>query len=140
MTVGLRIFPGTELEQMIRREGLHVGNPNLHGHIEGNDHLLHPVFYLPTALGPDPQRFIADLIGNDRRFFGTNASLFNYNANDALVEAIAQGERGAYWSILNRIEKRFEAARDARGCHRTSADGGDADWTPIEVVPIEQSA
>ena len=49
----------------------------------------------------------AEMIGNDRRFFGANDSLFNYNANDALVEAIAAGERGAYWSILNRIERRF---------------------------------
>ncbi len=111
VTVGLRIFPGTELERMIRSEGLNGSNPNLHGHIDGNGDLLHPVFYLPAALGPDPQKFIAELVGNDRRFFGTNDSLFNYNANDALVEAIAQGERGAYWSILNRLEKRFEEAQ-----------------------------
>ncbi|MGF6471824.1 hypothetical protein [Paraburkholderia youngii] len=57
-----------------------------------------------------------------------------------MVEAIAQGERGAYWSILNRIEKRFEAAHHARACHRASANGGDPDWTPIEIAPIEQSA
>ncbi|WP_241495949.1 tryptophanase [Paraburkholderia monticola] len=135
VTVGLRIFPGTELEQMIREEGLNVANPNLHGQIEGNDDLLHPVFYLPTALGPEPQKFIADLIGNDRRFFGTNTSLFNYNANDALVEAIAQGERGAYWSILNRIEKRFEAAHhNGHGGHCASAHGGEPEWAPIARV------
>jgi hypothetical protein len=100
------------------------------------------VFYLPTSLGPDPQKFIADLIGNDRRFFGANASLFNYNANDALVEAIAQGERGAYWSILNRIEKRFEAAHahNGRGLHSACADGGAPEWTPIAVLPTEQTA
>jgi tryptophanase len=97
------------------------------------------VFYLPTAMGPDPQKFIADLIGNDRRFFGTNTSLFNYNANDALVEAIAQGERGAYWSILNRIEKRLEAAHNGRTCHNASTDGGEPEWAPIAVLPIEQS-
>jgi len=118
VTVGLRIFPGTELERMIRREGLNESNPNLHGHIDGNGDLLHPVFYLPSALGPDPQKFIAELIGNDRRFFGANASLFNYNANDALVEAIAQGERGAYWSILNRIEKRHEQAQSGKVVER----------------------
>jgi radical SAM superfamily enzyme YgiQ (UPF0313 family) len=113
VTVGLRIFPGTELERMIRSEGLDGSNPNLHGHIDGNGDLLHPVFYVPTSLGPDPQKFIAELIGDDRRFFGANDSLFNYNANDALVEAIEQGERGAYWSILNRIEKRYTQARAA---------------------------
>jgi radical SAM superfamily enzyme YgiQ (UPF0313 family) len=113
VTVGLRIFPGTELERMIRSEGLDERNPNIHGRLDGNSDLLHPVFYLPVALGPDPQKFIAELIGDDRRFFGANTSLFNYNANDVLVEAIAQGERGAYWSILNRIEKRFAAAKDS---------------------------
>jgi radical SAM superfamily enzyme YgiQ (UPF0313 family) len=112
VTVGLRIFPGTELEQMIRAEGLNGTNPNLHGHIDGNGDLLHPVFYLPTSLGPDPQKFVAELIGNDPRFFGANDSLFNYNANDALVEAIAQGERGAYWSILKRLEKRYAQAKE----------------------------
>jgi radical SAM superfamily enzyme YgiQ (UPF0313 family) len=110
VTVGLRIFPGTELERMIRREGLDGSNPNLHGHVDGNGDLLHPVFYLPTTLGPDPQKFIAELIGDDSRFFGANTNLFNYNANEALVEAIAQGERGAYWSILKRIEKRHAQA------------------------------
>jgi radical SAM superfamily enzyme YgiQ (UPF0313 family) len=119
VTVGLRIFPGTELERMIRSEGLDGTNPNLHGHVDGNGDLLHPVFYLPTSLGPDPQRFIAELIGDDRRFFGANDRLFNYNANDALVEAIAQGERGAYWSILNRLEKRYvQAAAQAAGEQR----------------------
>jgi tryptophan 2-C-methyltransferase len=140
VTVGLRIFPGTELEQMIRREGLNSSNPNLHGHIEGNADFLHPVFYLPTSLGPNPQKFIADLIGNDRRFFGANASLFNYNANDALVEAIAQGERGAYWSILNRIEKRFEDAQKERERHSASADGSDTGWTGMAALPVAQSA
>jgi radical SAM superfamily enzyme YgiQ (UPF0313 family) len=111
VTVGLRIFPGTELERMIRSEGLDGNNPNLHGHVDGNGDLLHPVFYLPTSLGPDPQKFIAELIGDDGRFFGANTSLFNYNANEALVEAIAQGERGAYWSILKRIEKQHAQAR-----------------------------
>jgi radical SAM superfamily enzyme YgiQ (UPF0313 family) len=127
VTVGLRIFPGTELERMIRSEGLDGSNPNLHGHIDGNGDLLHPVFYLPTSLGPDPQRFIAELIGHDPRFFGANDRLFNYNANDALVEAISQGERGAYWSILNRLEKRYAqaaaaAALEQRGPHAVKAE------------------
>jgi tryptophan 2-C-methyltransferase len=120
VTVGLRIFPGTELERMVRSEGLSGSNPNLHGHIDGNGDLLHPVFYLPTSLGPEPQKFIAELIGDDRRFFGANDRLFNYNANDALVEAIAQGERGAYWSILNRLEKRYAQAEGRKpAAHRS---------------------
>ena len=126
VTVGLRIFPGTELERMIRSEGLYGTNPNLHGHVDGNGDLLHPVFYLPTSLGPDPQRFIAELIGNDPRFFGANDRLFNYNANDALVEAIAQGERGAYWSILNRLEKRYAQAAAAAALEQRSSHAVEA--------------
>lgn len=111
VTVGLRIFPGTEFERMVRAEGLDGSNPNLQGHIDGNGDLLHPVFYLPTSLGPDPRRLVSEIVGNDRRFFGANDELFNYNANDALVDAIEQGERGAYWSILNRIEARMAKAQ-----------------------------
>lgn len=118
VTVGLRVFPGTELEQLVRAEGIGRDNPNLHGCIDGNERLLQPLFYLPSALGPDPQKFVADLIGQDPRFFGANDRLFNYNANEALVEAVAQGERGAYWSILTRIEQRYAQA------HRNRVAGG----------------
>ncbi len=113
VTVGLRIFPNTELEGMIRAEGLNEDNGNIYGQIKDNDDLIHPIFYLPRSLGPDPQAMIAEMIGDDPRFFGTNDELFNYNANDALVEAIANGERGAYWSILQRIERRMVAQRCA---------------------------
>ena len=107
VTVGLRIFPGTELETMVRTEGLHEGNPNLHGKITDNDSLIHPIFYVPAELGSDPQKFIDELIGDDRRFFKANDNLFNYNANDALVQEIQNGARGAYWAILHRAEKRM---------------------------------
>lgn len=132
VTVGLRVFPGTEFEQMVRAEGLVVGNPNLHGRIENNDDLLHPIFYLPTSMGPEPQKYIADLIGDDPRFFGTNDKLFNYNANDALVAAIADGERGAYWSILTRLEDRLTAvaARQKREPRRLSL----ADTNPMDAL------
>jgi hypothetical protein len=122
---------------MIRSEGLDGTNPNLHGHVDGNGDLLHPVFYLPTALGPEPQRFIAELIGEDRRFFGANDRLFNYNANDALVEAIAQGERGAYWSILNRLEKRYaQAAAQATGEQRGPRAVKAPDRAPEKSRPV----
>ena len=100
------IFPGTELEAMVREEGLHEGNPNLSGRISDNDLLIHPIFYLPKELGPNPQEYIDQLIGDDRRFFSANDKLFNYNANDVLVSEIANGARGAYWSILNKAAKR----------------------------------
>ena len=112
VTVGLRIFPGTELERMIRSEGLTLMNRNLYGEVSDNEDLLKPIFYLPHELGDDPLGYISELIGGDPRFFGANSDRFNYNANDVLVNAIRNGERGAYWSILSRVEKQWQEERD----------------------------
>ena len=106
VTAGLRVFPGTRLEQMVRQEGFTRDNPNLSGAIEDNENLLKPVFYLPTQIGPAPLAYIAEIIGDDPRFFGVNTDRFNYNANDLLVDAIARGERGAYWMILSTLVDR----------------------------------
>jgi len=101
VTAGLRVFPGTELERLIRAEGFTKDNPNLSGAIEGNDSMLEPVFYLPTSMGANPLEYIASLTDGDPRFFGVNTDGFNYNSNQLLVDAIAAGARGAYWSILS---------------------------------------
>jgi tryptophan 2-C-methyltransferase len=103
VTVGLRVFPGTELEAIVRAEGITRENRNLHGAIENNDDLLKPLFYLPMTIGPKPLEYIDSLTRGDHRFFGTNTDDFNYNANDLLVGAIGNGARGAYWSILSDI-------------------------------------
>lgn len=106
VTLGLRIFPNTELEQLVRAEGISPDNPNLHGAIEGNDDLLQPIFYLSSLIAPNPFQYVAELIGSDDRFFGVNTNDFNYNMNQLLVNAIAQGEKGAYWAILDKLAKR----------------------------------
>lgn len=38
-------------------------------------------------------------------FFGVNSDQFNYNANQLLVDAIANGARGAYWMILSALNR-----------------------------------
>ncbi|HXB22269.1 MAG TPA: radical SAM protein, partial [Candidatus Solibacter sp.] len=106
VTAGLRVFPGTRLEKMVREEGFTRDNPNLSGAIDDNEDLLKPVFYLPAQIGPEPLKYIAEVIGDDPRFFGVNTDRFNYNANDLLVDAIARGERGAYWMILSTLVDR----------------------------------
>jgi radical SAM superfamily enzyme YgiQ (UPF0313 family) len=103
VTAGLRVFPGTRLETMVRKEGISRDNPALSGAIEDNNELLKPLFYLSTQIAPRPLEYIAALIGDDPRFFGVNTDRFNYNANDLLTEAIARGERGAYWMILSTL-------------------------------------
>lgn len=103
VTVGLRVFPGTELARIVCAEGLSADNPNLYGAIEGNDDFMQPLFYISSDIAPDPLAYIRALIGDDKRFFGVNTNNMNYNANQLLVNAIAQGERGAYWAILSKI-------------------------------------
>ncbi|HEY2512336.1 MAG TPA: B12-binding domain-containing radical SAM protein [Polyangiaceae bacterium] len=101
VTAGLRVFAGTELERMVRAEGISRDNPNLFGAIEDNDDLVKPLFYLPASIAENPLEYIDSLTRGDTRFFGVNTDGFNYNANDLLVGAIAEGARGAYWAILS---------------------------------------
>jgi|KBSMisStaDraftv2_1062788.scaffolds.fasta_scaffold34866_5 hypothetical protein len=61
--------------------------------MEGNDNLLKPVFFLSSKIGPKPLEYIRQLVGDDTRSFGVNTDRFNYNANDLLVDAIANGAR-----------------------------------------------
>jgi hypothetical protein len=48
-----------------------------------------------------------ELIGDDERFLFFNPDKpcqnYNDNTNDLLVDAIADGHRGAYWDILRQI-------------------------------------
>lgn len=103
VTAGIRIYPGTELERMVRAEGLTSANPSLHGEVEGNENFLLPLYYLSAEIAPDPVAFISECIGDDPRFFPINAATFNYNDNAVLTQAVAEGARGAYWSILARL-------------------------------------
>jgi len=48
---GLRIYPGTPLEAIVRREGFSPSNPNLRGRIKGNEDLLEPVYYMSHRMG-----------------------------------------------------------------------------------------
>lgn len=104
---GVRVYPGTPLAEMLKRAGPLADNPNLHGYIEENDHLVKPIFYLDRRLGEDPAGLVCDLIGGDQRFFPPprvkDAANYNYNDNTVLEEAIAAGHRGAFWDILRRL-------------------------------------
>lgn len=107
--VGLRVYPRTPLERLVKSQGPMAGNPNLRGHREGNDNFLLPVFYVDRGMGEDPAGMLIDLIGGDERFFppprAQGPTNYNYNDNDVLQKAILAGERGAYWDILRRIPR-----------------------------------
>ena len=114
VTVGIRLFAHTPLGEMARREGLDEANPNLYGPLAGNEDLAEPLFYVSAALGPDPEAFVAGVIGDDPRFLSVNDRDFNYYANGRLVEAIAGGARGAYWKILSDLRRARPPAETRR--------------------------
>lgn len=105
---GVRVYPRTPLERIVRTQGPLASNPNLHGQVENNSNLLHPVFYVDKALGDRPLDLVVDLIGGDERFFPPprtqDATNYNYNDNKVLQEAIHAGQRGAFWDILRRLK------------------------------------
>lgn len=108
IALGARMFPGTALGTSVRSMGPLDKNPNLVGAVAGNDSLLAPVFYRSAAMGPEPARVLAELIGGDGRFLfmdpdASAAANYNYNENNLLVEAIESGYRGAFWDILRRL-------------------------------------
>jgi hypothetical protein len=55
-------------------------------------------------------KFLADLIGDDERFFFTDPNKvdtnYNYNDNTVLIDAIKKGYKGAFWSILYRLKNK----------------------------------
>ncbi len=107
VAVGIRIYPGTPMERIVRREGYTSANPNLRGQLEDNDDMVMPVFYLTAELGDGIFELLKDLIGDDRRFFFGGAPDesvdYNYSDHQPLVEAIRDGARGAYWDILRKM-------------------------------------
>jgi radical SAM superfamily enzyme YgiQ (UPF0313 family) len=126
--LGVRLYPGTAMVEMLSAEGPLEQNPAIHRRYEGPIDFLKPNFYVSAALGDQPARLVRDLIAGDVRFFepadpgaqeaapsggwesrvaGAGRSDpyadYNYNQNQALVDAIAAGARGAYWDILRRL-------------------------------------
>jgi radical SAM superfamily enzyme YgiQ (UPF0313 family) len=124
--LGVRLYPGTAMVEMLAAEGPLETNPAIHRRYDGPIDLVKPNFYISPALGEEPARLVRDLIAGDQRFFepadpapepasggwgpaercpgSVNPYAdYNYNQNQALVDAIAAGARGAYWDILRRL-------------------------------------
>jgi len=104
-SLGVRIFPGTRLAAMVRKQGPIGQNPDLHGAMD--ERFFAPAFYLSSALGEGASQYLAELISGDERFFvmsGESADQnYNYNDNTLLMNAIRDGYRGAFWDILRRL-------------------------------------
>ena len=99
VALGVRVYPGTRLADMVFRQDLKGG---LVGQGDGTD----PLFFMEPAIAPLIFELLDRLIGNDERFFFFDPSRpdrnYNYNANQRLEDAINKGYRGAYWDILRR--------------------------------------
>jgi len=109
VAIGIRIYPGTRLSEMVLREGSLENNKNLYGKIKGNEDFFEPIFYVSSSVEEKILPYVDTLIGGDERFFlPTTKEVndnYNYNDNSILVNAIKKGYRGAFWDILRRVHE-----------------------------------
>jgi radical SAM superfamily enzyme YgiQ (UPF0313 family) len=102
VALGVRVYPGTELADLVSQHELKDG-------LVGGGHELEPLFFIEPAVASFAFELLDKLIDNDERFFFFDASRpdrnYNYNANQWLMDAIKRGYRGAYWDILRRYEQ-----------------------------------
>jgi len=100
VSLGVRVYPGTELAERVLSEEL-IG-----GLIGGRD-FSDPLFFMEPGIAPFVYEWLELLTQNDRRFLFLDPAKqrqnYNYNSNQRLVEAIRQGHRGAFWDILRRL-------------------------------------
>ena len=105
-SMGVRIYPGTALARLLAPK-IQLEAPGIYGAGADNANLLRPVYFLSPDLGEDPHRLLADLAGEDERFFLASSQRgdgdFNYNDNSTISKAIRAGARGTFWDILRRI-------------------------------------
>ncbi len=107
--LGVRIYPGTQMERIVINDGDFEKNPNIKRKYTGPMNLLKPTFYISSLLGERPAKLVCELIAGDKRFFepidefDPHMTDHNYNDNTELVKAIEKGARGAYWDILHQL-------------------------------------
>jgi radical SAM superfamily enzyme YgiQ (UPF0313 family) len=111
-SLGVRIYPNTQMARIVESEGPAEANPNIKRKYEGRVDFFKPTFYVSHLLGAEPAKLVRDLVAGDRRFFepmlevgGSESTSHNYNDNTELCEAIAAGARGAYWDILRKMRR-----------------------------------
>lgn len=105
--IGIRIYQGTSISDMVKAEGVSESNKNLHGAIKNNDDFIRPIFYISSKIGKRITTLVEELASNDKRFlfpYGKNKRNYNYSQNLLLVNAIKNGFRGAFWDILRKIQ------------------------------------
>ncbi|MBN1360933.1 MAG: radical SAM protein [Sedimentisphaerales bacterium] len=111
-SLGIRIYPGTGMVDVVSSEGPLESNPALRRKYAGPFDFFQPTFYISRHLGSNPARLVKELMAGDERFFepmeeqpDAAATDHNYNDNTELADAIRAGARGAYWDILHRLRR-----------------------------------
>ena len=101
ISLGLRVYPGTELCEAFDRG-------ELEGGLSGGPTPFEPLFFLEPGIAEGVSAFLDEQTAGDSRFLFFNPdkpqSNYNYNANQRLVDGIRDGHRGAYWDILRKME------------------------------------
>jgi hypothetical protein len=121
MTVGVRIYPGTGMERLMKKghlsSGMRLGSAAA---------LWEPTFYASTAMGEDPQGLVHHIVERDRRFLlletPEKEDSYNYVGDDSLASAIQQGARGAYWDILEKTRRRENPQGEEAATEMASRD------------------
>jgi len=138
VAMGVRIYEGTPMAELVRLQGDPGVNPALHGAKEGNPGFLKPVFYISPELGEQIVAYLHEIVGGDERFFLPSneqvASNYNYNENTVLIDAIRAGARGAYWDILRRLRAQA-GPRSERGRNHSENGGESASESPRRASP-----
>ncbi|MFA6111798.1 MAG: radical SAM protein, partial [Candidatus Latescibacterota bacterium] len=91
VSLGVRLYPGTALMRQV------TADPARRGLIGGPE-AADPLYYLEPAVADSAVDLLISLIDGDPSFFFAPAGIerdYNYSDNRLLVEAIAQGYRGA---------------------------------------------
>ncbi len=104
--IGVRLYKGTYIGDLMLKEGINQENKNLYGNVDENNDLLKPIFYISSKLGERIFPLVEELTSSDKRFlfsYGKNQRDYNYNQNQVLVDAIRNGYRGAFWDILRKL-------------------------------------
>jgi tryptophan 2-C-methyltransferase len=109
-SLGLRLYPQTLAVQTLERDGTWLTGAGIRRRYQGPIDLTLPTFYVSPQLGSQPARLVRQMIAGDHRFFPPaddgqcpdGNDDHNYSDNQSLADAIARGQRGAYWDILRR--------------------------------------
>jgi len=100
VSLGVRVYPGTPLEDEIRRREDARGQT-------GGTGLDDPLFFLEPGIESGVYDLMHELTDGDPRFLFYDPARpdrnYNYNNHERLADAIRAGYRGAYWDILRKL-------------------------------------